>query len=503
MSASIVLTGLAANDPVPGEYVEVAFAQGPSSLATGTDRVLIIGGLLTTGAGSASVVYGPDTAIPMLTADDAKLLFGAGSEIHRMVRRFMSMNTTTPVYAIGVAENAAGVAATGTITVATTATAAGTLRIYVQDEFVEVGFVTGDTPTTIAANAVIQINAKDYWPVTAANVAGVITITSKQKGPRANLIRYFGRIIPFTGVGTTVSPTTSTLTASGAGIDDLTAALAVVVAQKYYYIVPAAVDSTQLALVKSQIDTQALPVTGIRQRMVWGSNDTLSNCITIVDALNAARSEVVWQLQGDIPAPELAAIASAAYTLYEGSDVPRLNWNFYGQGDGEPWPVKAPLSGTVPTRSQIYAALNAGVTPIGVQGPGAYIAKRITNRYKQGAILDYRIRDAHKVLVSDRYADALISKSALQLRGKEIGDDPKKNEPTPGPRVVTPRVVKAMIDGVTDFFNGNDLLQNVAEIKKNTTVLRDSGNRTRMGAKVPLQPIDILDQLAYRVDQVA
>jgi phage tail sheath gpL-like len=127
----------------------------------------------------------------------------------------------------------------------------------------------------------------------------------------------------------------------------------------------------------------------------------------------------------------------------------------------------------------------------------------VTNRYKSGAVLDYRIRDPHKVLVCDRYADSLISKAALQMRGKEIGDDPKKNEPTPGPRVVTPRVVKAMIDGVTDFYSGNDLLQNASVIKSQTLVLRDSGNRTRMGAKVPLQPIDILDQLAFRVDQVA
>lgn len=503
MSASIQLTGISASDPVPGEYVEVAFAQGPASSATATDKVLFIGNMLSTGAATASVVYGPDTAVPMTSSDDAALLFGIGSELHRQIRRFMQMNTTTPVYAIAVAEGVGAGAASGTITIATTATGAGTLRIYVQDEFVDVGFVTGDTPTVIAGNAVTQINAKGYWPVTAANVAGVITLTTKQKGLRSNLIRYFARIIPFTGVGTTVTPAASTLTSGGTVSDDLTAALAVIVAQKYYYIVPAAVDATQLGLLKTQIDTQALPVNGIRQRMVWGSNDTLANTITIVDTLNAARSECAWQLQGDIPAPELAAIMAAAYTLYEAPAVPRLNFNFYGQGEGEPWTVKAPLSGAMPTRSQVYAALNAGVSPIAVQGSSAYLVKRITNRYKQGAILDYRIRDAHKVLIADRYADSLISKSAQQLRGKEIGDDPKKNEPTPGPRVVTPRVVKALVDAVTDFYGGNDLLQNVPTIKEQTLVLRDSGNRTRMGAKVPLQPVDILDQLLFRVDQVA
>jgi len=503
MGASVQLTGLAANDPVPGEYVEVAFAQGPASLATATDKALFIGNMLSSGVATVSTVYGPDTAVAMTSSDDAALLFGVGSELHRQIRRFMQLNTSTPVYAIAVAEGGSAAAATGTITVATTATAAGTLRIFVQDEFVDVGFVTGDTPTTIAANAVVQINAKGYWPVTATNAAGVITIAAKQKGLRSNLIRYFARITPFTGVGSTVTPVASTLTTGGTVADDLTAALAVVVAQKYYYIVPAAVDSTQLALVKAQIDTQALPINGIRQRMVWGSNDTLANTITIVDALNSARTEVAWQLQGDVPAPELAAVMAAVYMLYEAPAVPRLNFNFYGQGNGEPWPLKAPLSGVVPTRSQVYAALNAGVSPIAAQGASAYLSKRVTNRYKTGAIVDYRIRDAHKVLICDRYADSLISKSAQQLRGKEIGDDPKKNEPTPGPRVVTPRVVKALIDGVTDFYNGNDLLQNVSTIKANTLVLRDSGNKTRIGAKVPLEPVDVLDQICFRVDQVA
>ncbi len=500
--ADVVLTGLAANDPVPGEYVEVAFSQGPASLATSTDKVLFMGGMLSSGAGSASIVYGPDTSIPMTSADDAALLFGLGSELHRQIKRFMQINKTTPVYAIAIAEGSSPSAATGTLTIATTATGPGTLRVHCEDEYVDVGFTTGDTPTVIATNAVIQINAKTHWPATAGNSAGVITLTTKQKGLRANLTRYFARMIPFTGSGSTVTPTASTLMTGGTVSDSNTAALAVIAALQFYYIVPAAVDSTQLVALLAQVTSQALPINGIRQRIVWGSTDSIANTITIVDAMNAARSEVAWQLDGDVPGPELAAMLAAAYTLYEAPSVPRLNFNFYGQNDGEPWGLRAPLSGSVPTRSQVSAALSAGVSPIAVQGKSAYLVKRVTNRYKLGAVLDYRIRDPHKVLISDRYANSLVAKAALQLRGKEIGDDPKKNEPSAGPRVVTPRVVKAMIDGLTSFYGGNDLLQNVPTIKTNTIVLRDSGNKTRMGARIPLEPIDILDQLAFRVDQI-
>lgn len=501
--SDVVLTGLAANDPVPGEYVEVAFAQGPGSLATGVDRAICIGNKLSTGAASVGVVYGPDTTVPMLTSDDAAMLFGSGSELHRMITRFMRINPTTPCYALVVAENGSAGAATGTITITGPATSAGTLRIYVGDEFVDVGFIVGDSATTIAANAVIQINARAGWPATATNLLGVITLTSKQKGDRANFIRYQARVIPFAGTGAGVSPVASTAFTGGTASDDITAALAVIAAQNFYYIVPAANDATQLGLLVAQVNAQALPITGIRQRVVWGSNDTLANTITIVDGLNAARSEVAWLAESHIPPCELAAHQAAVYALGEAPSVPRLNWNFYGQSDAEPWNIKAPLSGFVPSRSQVFAALNAGVSPIGVQNGKAYLVKRITNRYKSGATLDYRTRDAHKVTICDRYASSLVAKSALQLRGKEIGDDPKKGQPTTGPRVVTPRIVKAMIDGLTDFYAGNDLLQNVPDIKAQTLVVRDANNRQRMGAKVPLQPIDILDQMAYLVSQVA
>lgn len=502
--ADVVLTGLASNDPVPGEYVEVAFSQGPSSLANGIDVALVIGNKLSSGAGSDVTLYGPDTPIPMLSSDDAKSLFGAGAELARIVKRFMKANPTTPLYAMSCAEGAGATAATGTITVTGTATSSGTLRIFVDDEFVDVGFVTGDTPTVIAGNAVTQINAKDEWRVTAANSAGVITITTKQKGLRANLLTYFGRVIPFSGTSVAVSPVASSYTTGGTVSDDVTAVLAAIAARRFQYIVPAHVDTTNLGAIITQVNSQAAPVTGIRQAVVVGSVDTLANSITVVNALNTARAELVWLYQADMAPGELAASCAAAYMLYEAPSVPRLNFNFYGDADGEPWSVRAPLSGAAPTRQQVLAALNAGVTPIGVRTGGkTYIVKRITTRYKQGAILDYRIRDAHKRVISDRYADSLITKSALQLRGKEIGDDPKKNEPTPGPRVVTPRVVKAMIDGLTDVYGGNDLLQNVPTIKTQTLVLRDSQNKQRMGAKVPLQPIDILDQMAFKVDQVA
>lgn len=501
---SISLVGLSASDPVPGEYVEVNFAQGEASAGTGTYAALLIGGMLSTGTATPdTVIYGPDTTVSMATEAEAISLFGAGSELHRQWRRFVAVNQTTPLYALAVSEGTTPGAATGTITFATTATSAGTARIYVGDEFVDIGISTGDSPTVSAAAAVKAINGKTHWPVTAGNSSGVVTITSKQKGLRANFIRYFAQIKP-SGIGTTVTPTASTLTSGGTVSDDLTTALTTIVARRFYYLVPAAEDATQLGALLSQVATQALAVTGIRQRVVAGSVDTLANGITLTTAMNGTRAEVSWLAQSDVPPCELAANAAAVYTLEEAPLVPRLNFSGYGDdaASSANWKIKAPLSGAAPTRSQILAALNAGLTPIGVRNGRTYLVKRITTRFLSGSTVDYRARDAHKVTVCDRYADDLLVKAASQLRGKSIGDDPKKNESLPG-TVITPRVVKAMINRLTRDYGEDGLVQRVAEIILGTIVQRETSPATRMSAQIPLQPIDILDQVAMQVNQVA
>jgi phage tail sheath gpL-like len=503
--ASISLVGLSSGDPVPGEYAEINFAQGEASGASGVATALLIGGKLSTGsATSDTVIYGPDTAVSLSSESDAIALFGAGSELHREFRRFIAINQTTPLYALAVSEGTTPSAATGTITLATTATGPGTLRIYVADEFVDIGISTGDTPTVTATAAVTACNARTHWPVVLSNIAGVITLTTKQKGLRANFVRYWSQIKPACGMTTSV--TASTLTTGGTVSDSNVTALATIVARSFGYIVSAAEDATQLGALVSQVGTQALAVTGIRQRVVAGSVDTLSNAIVISTAINAARAEVVWLAQSDIPPCELAAHNAAIYTLEEAPLVPRLNFSSYGSDAKTQanWKVKAPLSGVVPTRGQILAALNAGLTPIGVYASGAtYLVKRITSRFLNGAIVDYRIRDAHKVTVCDRYTADLIAKAASVLRGKSLADDPKRNEPTPGPSVVTPRVVKALINRLTRDYGENDLLQRVANILLDTIVIRETTPTTRISAQIPLQPIDILDQVAFQVNQVA
>ena len=507
MPFSIPLTGLASNDAVPGNYLEINFAQGAGSLGTATYAIVLVGNKSAAGdATPDTVIYGPgaNSPLPLATVQDAINRFGQGSELHRMFRRVVALNTVTPVYAVAVAESA-GANATLAVTFATTAAANGSVRFYMGDEFVDTAVTSGDTATVIGANVAASINTKLDWAVTAVSAIGVLTVTAKNKGPRGNWLRGSAVIIG-TGVATTSSVSAQAFFTGGTTSDSNVTALATILPFRYYYVVSAAEDATQLGAAASQISTQALPTTGIRGRVVGASIDTSGNATTIATTINNARAELVWMQNGDWTPAELAANAASVYALAEVPLSFRCNFSGYGNvpGDGASWKVPAPRSGTAPTRATIKAALNNGITPIAINANGStYLVKRITTKSLTGSNNDYRIRDAHKVTVCDRYGDDLLSKFNLQFVGKNIADDPPIGGHPLAPNVVTPRIVKAAVNKLSSDYGDLGLVQNVPAVQAGTIVIRETSPATRMSCRIPLQTVDILDQIASALDQVA
>jgi phage tail sheath gpL-like len=421
-----------------------------------------------------------------------------------MWRRFVTINKTSPLYAIAVSEGVAAVKANQTISFGGTATSSGSVKVWVGDEFVEVGFIFGDTAATVAAAVDAAIAAKTHWAVTSSVAVADVTLEAKQGGTRGNQIRVYGLVSPATA-GISATPSVSTQLSGGTVDDDITDALAAIVPDRYYYILLAQNDSTNLGLASAQILSQAQPIVGIRQRLVFGHENDLASLVIKTTAINSPRAEAVWQLDSDYQSSELASHNGAIYALFEQPLPVRCNYSGFGQdNETQPyWTIKAPRSGSKPTRSQLVSALNSGITPIAVNAQGAYLVKRVTTKFLTAASPDYRIRDAHKVTVSDRYADDLISKAALQLRGKQIADDPAANEPEPNPQTVTPQIVKPLIDRLTLDYAELGLLQRSSEILAGTKVLRETSPATRISATIPLQTIDILDQVAFEVNQIA
>jgi phage tail sheath gpL-like len=510
---SIVLTGVDASTFTPGHYLEINFARGVASGFGGIYGILIVANKLSSGTATADTkVYTPDGDVPCATEDDVATLGGNGSEAHRVWRRVsraLQGVNTIPIRVLFVTQSV-GAQAAITITLATNAAVACTLRIWCTDQFVEVPIASGDTPSTVAAAAVLKINAQLEWPITAANTSGALTLTAKQNGPRGNDIKVQANIISNQGApGMTLdSATASTALTGGTTADSNTTALATALAQRHRYIVPAANDATQLGAVKTQVNTQALPATGNTQVIIAGYSGTVGNATTLATGLNAARVELAWQKSSDLTPAELAGAWAGCIARFEAAKRPRPRHNFNGFGNSEDtgaaWTIPAPRSGAAPTPAEVESALHNGITPIGANQNGtSYVVKRITTRSLNGSTADYRIRDAHKVAILDFWADKARTRIATAYDGKDIGDDPPPNT-APDPDVVTRSQFRSLLQDLIqeDADNGQIDRAAVKRVKEGVTVLRASSPSTRLTARVPFETIDILDSTATAVDQV-
>src|SRR4051812_15983979 len=172
------ISPIPSNWKIPG----VSATVDPSQASTPTNPkwALLIGHM--TAAGTAV----PDVVTAIGTQTDADALFGPGSMLSQQFKTFFAINLSTPLYALPVAEPSAGVAATGTITVASAPTLAGTVSLYIAGQLVSVGILSSDTAANAATKIAAAINADTDLPVTASASSAVVTLTCKWKGLTGN-----------------------------------------------------------------------------------------------------------------------------------------------------------------------------------------------------------------------------------------------------------------------------------------------------------------------------
>lgn len=512
-NASIILVGLSANYPIPGVYFELDFAQGPVA-GSGSQRKAIILGNKTT-AGSAtndSVIYGPDTQTPCQTEADVINLFGTGSQLHRAYLQFAGVNSVTSLYFVAVSASA-GAAASTTQTLATTATSNGNCRVWCGAQFVDTAISTGDTATTIATNIVASVNSQTRWPVTASNASGVVTYTAKNLGPEGNWIRMQALITPGTSsIATTTTLTSNTFLSGGTTPDSNANALATIKPGNFYYIISCDSDATNVGAIVAQVNAQAEPTVGIRQRVFSGSMDTLANTITLAVGINAARDEIIWGQCDDYQPLELAAYFAGLYSLLEQGapvGVNRKNFSLFPSDatDQTLWtlvPGRNGLAGA-PTNANLVSALTNGVTPLSIATATGqtYLVKRITSRSLNGSVSDYRIRDAHRVSVCDFWGDDAVALTQLQFGGKDLLPNPAQGQPPPPSIAVTPDIWEGALKGLVTSYGNAGQFKN-ADVINDTAIVQQETNPTdRMSALFQLQVVDIADQFALLSLQVA
>ncbi len=166
---------------VPGVYTEFS-ADLASKPGPKVRRILLFGHRL------EAATITDDVARRMLDEDQGKRDFGRNSPAGRMVEAAFRNNRKAEIWVIP-EEESAGSVATSDSTVVGAATASGTFEWHIGSHKFTISIVSGDDETAVAVKMVAAVTAETDAPVSAANVAGVVTFTTLWKGLSANELR--------------------------------------------------------------------------------------------------------------------------------------------------------------------------------------------------------------------------------------------------------------------------------------------------------------------------
>jgi phage tail sheath gpL-like len=229
---------------LPGVYIEI-----DNTLAAQAEmefKVLVIGQRLTAG----TVAQGVPTRVT--NEAQAELFFGRGSMLAEQLKAMKAVDRFMETWAIALDDNAAGVLATGTVTIGGTPTESGTLNTYIAGKRVQTAITSGQTPTQIATALAAAINADTTLPVTAAAAIGVVTLTARHKGEAGNALdlrlNYYGE--------TTPAGMTATIVAMTGGTTNpvLATAIAAFGQEWWNWIVMPYTDATNLTALETELN---------------------------------------------------------------------------------------------------------------------------------------------------------------------------------------------------------------------------------------------------------
>lgn len=463
----------------PGVYIEIDNQRAVGGLQGFKRRALMIGQRTTAGS------YTGNVPVPVNNASEAIAYFGRGSNLHHQVEKFRLNNQYTELFVLPFTDNGAGVNATGTIIVAGTATAAGTINLYIGARRVQVAVASGDASTAIAAAINVAINAADDLAVTSAVSASTATLTALHKGEIGNEITISANFFGEPGgerlpAGVTLTFSAYTLT-SGATNPVLT--FANVPKDIYDIIILPWTDATSLNTMQAELDARWGYAEPLEGHCIAARRGTQAGLTSFGNGRNHAHTTVfgfftaIATLAGLNPAYERASVfAAQILNRLESHPARALN--------------RIPTTGLLAKPEHQFTQLERnillydGISTETIQRDGTVMIEMTITTYQ---VNSSNVPDESYLMVSDLFKLSYIRQDlraflATQYDGYNVAAD---NNPANAPFVVRPKDIKAAILGRADLYNRNGIIEDLAQFSKDLVVERNLINPSRIDALVP------------------
>lgn len=467
---------------VPGQYVEIDNSQAVQGLSGIPTRILVIGQKLAAGTAEPLKPY-------LITSpDQARVYFGAGSQLAHMLEKFKAANSYSEVYAIAQIDNAAGAAASGSIVFGGTPTSAGTVSCYIGGRRVQVGVGVVDTADEITASLAAAINADASLPVTAA-IDGVnnkkVVLTARHKGECANGIdlrlNYHNDENLPTGITAAITPL-----AGGSGNPSVVPVLDVIGDEWFTDFVMAYTDGANVEAIEEELVDRFGPLKTRDGHCYLAVKNTHANLVTIGDSRNCPHISTLPFKGAPNPPYEWAAILGAicSYNLKIDPARPVQSLTLPG--------LLAPSINERFSLVEQNILLHHGMSTFTIDAGANVIIQRIVTNYRENSFgaSDPSFLDIEtlKTLTYLRYD--IRNFIAMRYPRFKLADDGTNF--ARGQAVVTPSVIKASLIARFAQWEAAGLVENIEQFKRDLIVERDAQDRNRVNALIPP---DIINQL--------
>jgi phage tail sheath gpL-like len=478
---------------VPLAYIEFDNTRAVVGTPQIPHKILVLGQKLAAGTAAAEV------PVQITSADQAEGLFGRGSQLAAMFAALKANNRYTESWAIPLADAAAGVAATGTLTFGGLPTTAGVLNLYIAGKRVRIAVAAGDTPAEIAAALVTVINADTSLPVTAAAGADpnthVVTLTARNKGECGNDIDvrinyYQGEVLP---AGLTCVIVAMGGAVVGAGNPDIADAIVVMGDEWYQTIVNPWTDAANMALLEAELADR---FSGVRQidgiafcafRGTHGATGTYS------DDRNSPHVTCLGTGISPMPAYLWAAAYAAQAAASLTNDPARPLQTLVLAG------ILPPSESVRWTQEERNLLLYDGIATHFVDNGGLVRIEREITMYQTNA---FGVEDPSYL---DITTPATLSYLRYSIRARitqkfprhKLADDGTKFGP--GQAIVTPSTLRAELIALAREWEIAGLVENLDKYKEDLIVERNANDRNRADV---LAPPDLVNQLRIFAAQV-
>lgn len=455
----------------PGAYIEYDASRAVQGLAAIPNRVLLIGGRLSTGSVPAN------TLAQVLSKDDGPVMFGRGSQLALMIAALKTVNKFTEVWAIGM--TTAGTAATKTITVTGPATSAGTLHFLVNGKKVDVAVASGDAQNAIATAIDTAFAAYEAdWMYTFAAATNVVTGTSRHAAAFSTdfdiQLNYYDREDLDAPAGVSIAIADGV---AGATDPDVATALAAVGDQWFTTIVCGFNLDANLDTLEAYAEEHWGPL--VQQDVqVWvGHRGAHTDHTTYASSRNSQFSTVIPTGPDSPHSPwEWAAAFAGVSTSEPDPARPRQNMKVLG--------ILPPTREELYTREERNLLLEAGISSWITDTSGAVFIERVCTTYttNPSGIADSTFRNIETMLTLMAIRYTTRARITTKYPRHKLADDDANYGV--GQAVVTPKVIRGEMISLFREWESRAWVEGFDQFKEELIVERNADDRDRVDVRM-------------------